>query len=109
MNIHAFKSKLVISLQKFFPEANITTVEKRSIILEMRVDISEHRFLEIYYNAFTNKKCYSLVSDNERIFGYDNYKYWHLHPADNPIKHVPCPEPSMEEVFSQIKGILSKS
>ncbi|MBI4653680.1 MAG: hypothetical protein HY752_01560 [Nitrospirae bacterium] len=93
--------------KKFFPEAHIKSTEKRGIIFEARVDISENVFLEIYYNSLTGKKSYSLISDNNRIFGYDNYKYWHLHPADNPSNHIPCKEPLMEEVFLNMKNLIS--
>ncbi|GAB4419566.1 MAG: hypothetical protein OHK0032_15470 [Thermodesulfovibrionales bacterium] len=62
MSFDAFKSELITSAQKFFPEACITIIEKRSIIVETRVDISEDVFLEIYYNALTGKKRWIVMT-----------------------------------------------
>ena len=107
MTFDAFKSEIITNVRKFFPNVRITITEKRGIILEARVDISEDAFLEIYHNALTGKKSYALITNGKRILGYDNYKYWHLHPLDNPARHIPCSEPSMEEIFSEMKDILS--
>lgn len=109
MKIDDFKDELVRHIQKFFPDAIITIVEKRGIILETRVRFSENTFLEIYCNALTGKKSFTLITDDRRIFGYDNYKYWHLHPVENPSKHIPCIEPSIEEVCLNAKNILTKN
>lgn len=107
MNIVEFKSELITNINNFFPKADITIVEKRGIMLEVRVNISEYVFVEIYYNALTGKKSYALINKGVRIFGCDNYKFWHLHPVDNPSEHIPCDEPTMQDVFSKVEDILS--
>jgi hypothetical protein len=66
------------------------------------VNISEYVFVEIYYNALTGKKSYALINKGVRIFGCVNYKFWHLHPVDNPSEHIPCDEPTMQDVFSKV-------
>lgn len=101
-----FKKELVSLAARYFPQSKIIYVEKRNIILEFRIDISQSTFIEIYYNSLTGKKSYALISNCERIFGYDNYKYWHVHPFSEPSKHIPCSEPSSEEVICNMLDIL---
>ncbi len=105
MNIKEFKKSLLKNTQKYFPQKTIDAVEKRGIIIEARINIKENVFVEIYYNALNQKKSYALISHSKRIFGYDNYKYWHVHPFDKPSAHVQCNEPPMEEIFSKIENI----
>lgn len=65
MNITEFKSELITNINNFFPKADITIVEKRGIRLEVRVNISEYVFVEIYYNALTGKKSYALINTEQ--------------------------------------------
>jgi hypothetical protein len=106
MNIIKFKNDFCFLAQEFFPGRKITILEKRSIILEIRLEISEFIFIEIYYNSLTDKKSYAIIKDNKRIASFDNYKYWHMHPCDDPDKHIACKEPSMREVFSYMNNIF---
>jgi len=105
MNTITFRNDFCSLAQEFFPNSKITILEKRNIILEIRLEISEFIFIEIYYNSLTDKKSYAFIKDNNRIAGYDNYKYWHIHPCGDPDKHIPCEEPSMKEVFSYMHNI----
>ncbi len=106
MSIPSFKKELLSNQKKYFSQYRFTYIEKRTIIIEMRINISQDSFIEIYYNSMTDKKCYTLIKNRKRIFGYDNYKHWHFHPVENPDNHIPCKEPSIEEVFLKIKDIL---
>jgi len=42
----------------------------------------------------------------ERVYGVDNLRSWHYHPFQAVEQHLPCPEPSVDEVFEKIKGIV---
>ncbi|MEQ8188008.1 MAG: hypothetical protein ABRQ39_08565 [Candidatus Eremiobacterota bacterium] len=101
------KNELVTLTARYFPLSKSISVEKRNIILEFRIDISQNTFIEIYYNSFTGKKSYALINNCQRIFGYDNYKYWHVHPCSDPSEHIPCSEPSSEEVLCNMRDILT--
>jgi hypothetical protein len=106
MTIDDFKKQVIFYNKQFFHEGRINFIEKRNIIFEGRITISESIFIEFYYNSFTGKKSYALICSNNRIFGYDNYKYWHVHPLNEIEKHIKCSEPSIENVFSEMKNII---
>ncbi len=106
MKIEDFRNLLISIAKRKFPDASITLTEKRKITVEARVRISEEVFIEIYYNILSNKKSFALIKNNQRIFGYDNYKYWHVHPRNSAADHVLCEEPSVEKVFEEIKEII---
>ncbi len=106
MNIDDFRSLIISITKRKFPDANITLTVKREITVEARVRISEEIFIEIYCNILSNKKSFALIKNNQRIFGYDNYKYWHVHPRNSATDHVLCEEPSVEKVFEEIKEII---
>jgi hypothetical protein len=106
MRIEEFKKLIVLAAKRHFPEANILLTEKRDLALEARIKISENIFVDVYYHSLTDKKSFVLINENQRIMGYDNYKYWHIHPRDNVASHAPCQEPSIEKVFEEMKNII---
>ena len=106
MKIEDFRNLLISAVKHNFPAASVTLTEKRGITLEARVKISEEIFLEVYYNTLNDKKSFALIKNNQRIFGYDNYKYWHVHPHNNVTTHVLCEEPPIERVFEEIKEVI---
>lgn len=106
MKTEDFRNLLLSTSRRNFPDASITFTEKRKITIEARVKISEKIFIEVYYNSFSEKKSFALIKNNQRIFGYDNYKYWHVHPMNSVTKHIPCEEPSIEKVFEEINEII---
>ncbi|MCH8317943.1 MAG: hypothetical protein IIA88_05510 [Bacteroidetes bacterium] len=108
MNISDFTDSLLAALRNDFPNAIITIKEKRGIIVEARIKLTEKVFLDVYFNSLTDKKSFALIHDDERIFGYDNYKYWHLHPFADSTKHIPCEEPGIKKVIQEIKEIIRK-
>ncbi len=107
MKIEDFRNLLISITKRKFPDASITLIDKRKITVEARVKISEEFFIEVYYNTLSDKKSFALIKNNQRVFGYDNYKYWHVHPLDSITDHVSCEEPSVEKVFEEIKEIIA--
>jgi hypothetical protein len=106
MKLEDFRDLLISVAKHKFTDASITLTEKRKISLEARIKISEEIFIEVYYNILSDKKSFALIKNNQRIFGYDNYRYWHLHPLNSVTAHIPCEEPSIEKVFEEIKDII---
>jgi hypothetical protein len=106
MRIEDYRKIIILAAKRNFSEASILLAEKRDIALEAKIKISENIFVEVYYNSLTDKKSFALIKENQRILGYDNYKYWHIHPRDNVTSHVPCQEPSVEKVFEEMKEII---
>ncbi len=64
--------------------------------------------MEVYINGLTGKKSFALTGNEKRVWGYDNYRYWHHHPIENPAGHVPCNEPSLKNIIDEVEIILAK-
>ena len=80
--------------------------EPESKALRLLISGIKESLVEVYYNSLTDKKSFALIKENQRILGYDNYKYWHIHPRDDVTSHVPCQEPSIEKNFEEMKEII---
>lgn len=109
MKLVEFKESLISIAKQKFPHAKLTIIERRNITIEVRVDISDKKFIEVYHNIFSEKKSFALIMNGRRVFGYDNYKYWHMHPMNKVEMHIPCEEPVMEVVFEEIEQKYVKS
>jgi hypothetical protein len=99
----SYREEIVDRLRKEFPQAEIEIHERRETITEIRATLGKKIFIEIYANELTRKRSYSLICDDDRVFGYDNYQYWHFHPMDNPNTHIACEEPTVLFVMKEIK------
>lgn len=103
------KEELLQSLHSFFPAAKVDIKERRGVILELRAYLDEATFIEVYANAMTGKRSFALISKGERVTGYDNYRFWHYHPPDNPDEHIPCSEPTIDLILSSFQDLLVRS
>ncbi|MDY7034149.1 MAG: hypothetical protein SVY10_19870, partial [Thermodesulfobacteriota bacterium] len=54
----------------------------------------------------TNRRSYSLIYKGNRIFGFDNYRFWHYHPVEEPNTHVSCKEPSASFTIQEIRKAI---
>lgn len=106
MTIAEFEVLFSTTVKQHFPEANLETREKRTTIFEARVWLDEETFIEVYFNSLTERKNYALVCRQQRVMGYDNYKFWHRHPFGEAQEHIPCNEPAFEEVIAEMKEIV---
>lgn len=103
---NALSKELLQSLRRYFPEAKIDSKERRGVIFELRAYLSEDTFIEVYANWLTGKRSFALIAKKMRISGYDNYKFWHHHPPDNPDNHIPCSEPAIDLILSYFKDVF---
>ena len=104
--LNELREELLESLGRHFPEAKIDSKERRGVIFELRAYVGEGTFIEIYANGLTGKRSFTLIARKMRISGYDNYKFWHHHPPDNPDNHIPCSEPAIDLVLSSFKDVF---
>jgi hypothetical protein len=59
--------------------------------LSVRVFLTDHTFINVFYNLATNKVAFAWIRENKRLYGKDNAKHgWHAHPFDAPENHQPC-------------------
>lgn len=104
--IEDFKNELGMYCKRYFPEAAARVEELLSCYIKLRILISPDLFIAIRYNAQNGRQDFQLIYRGERVFGIDNLKQWHYHPPENPEAHVPCLEPSLEEVFCKVKEVV---
>lgn len=106
MTLEDFQGHLSILLAHYFPDAVVEIRTKRMNVLEAKARLDDETFIAIYFNALTGKKSYALISHGRRLLGYDNYKFWHCHPAEKPEEHLPCQEPSLQSVLAEMRSLL---
>ena len=100
------RDEIVKTIKEEFPNAELEIHERRDTILEIRATLEKEIFIEVYANFSTNKRGYSLIYKGDRIFGYDNYRFWHYHPVTDPNTHISCEEPSVSFVIQQIRKAI---
>jgi hypothetical protein len=69
--------------------------------------INDSLFIDIYCNNGNKRFDFSLISQGNRIFGYDNLQNWHFHPYNEPNKHIFCEEPTLEQIFIETADIIN--
>lgn len=106
MTITEFEELFSTVVKAHFPEANLETRERRGTIFEARAWLDEETFIEVYFNSLTERKNYALVHRQQRVTGYDNYKFWHRHPFGKAQEHIPCSEPAFEEAIAEMKEVV---
>jgi len=108
ISLDATREQLFELFKKRFPDVKFVIDERRSAILEMRIFFNPKVFMEVYVNRLTDKKSFTLIENGKRIWGYDNYRYWHHHPIEKPSKHIQCNEPSLKKIADEIQTTLAK-
>ena len=108
ISLDALRDQLCDLFKKQFPDSEFTINERRSTILEIRIFFTPDLFMESYFNSITGKKSFALVESGKRIWGYDNYRYWHHHPIENPESHIPCNEPSLRKIVDEVQKVITK-
>ncbi|MBL7065133.1 MAG: hypothetical protein ISS49_13130 [Anaerolineae bacterium] len=102
MTADEFETKLRSALRTYFPDAKVTIKVQRGVLVDARIRLSDDLFIDVYFHALTQKHAYALIYRQQRRMGYDNYKFWHRHPLENPQKHEPCEPPTVEAVMAEM-------
>lgn len=106
MALKEFRRALTIALNHHLSEAKVTIRENRGVVLTCRAKVDTDTFVAVYFNALTGKTSYALIYCGQRVVGYDNYKFWHHHPAGEPDRHIPCPQPVPEEAIAELARVM---
>lgn len=105
--LQGFVGNVQREAKKVFPKATIEYEIVRSTHLYFRIKIDKITLIDIYFNTQTNRKDFSLIYRNNRIYGVDNLLEWHQHPYDDPTAHIPLfGETSIQEIFAKMKGVV---
>jgi len=103
----AFEAAFRTAVAAVLPSATVEVVARTIIVIKLRVDLDEGRFIDVFFNSRNRRADLSLIDDGRRIFGYDNLGDWHCHPPEAPERHEPCAEPDIED-FIRAAGALSR-
>ena len=106
--IETFLVELKVVLNKSFPDSHIKYLLNTPRSLKANVILNADTFISIRYNSRNGRKDYALIYKEQRVFGYDNLKTWHVHPFGASNTHLPCDEPVLKQIFIEIKDICER-
>lgn len=87
---------------------NVRRITPTSV--NIRVPIQSGQFVDAFHNEVTGRTAFTLINNNQRIFGADNTGSWHIHPFDDPARHDPLSAPmTFAEFLHSIEIRLFKS
>ncbi len=75
-----------------------------SAAINIRLSLSAGGFIDAFHNEQTGTTAFTLIHQDQRVFGADNTGEWHIHPFDNPDLHIPIHKAmSFDEFISEIE------
>lgn len=108
MNAFDF-SKQVIETSSHYDFINeIEVVLLDEPVVKIRAIIHSGIFVDVFHNAETGKYSFALIRDNDRIFGADNLRFWHIHPFENPDSHIETTPVSFSDFLEILKSSKDK-
>ena len=93
----AFEVAFRAALAAVLPSATAEVVARTIVAIKLRVDLDEHRFIDVFFNERNRRTDLALIERGRRVFGYDNLGNWHRHPLEAPERHEACEEPTLED------------
>ena len=73
-------------------------------VLKTRIFLNIEAFIDVYYNPANGNCSYTLVQNNQRIYGADNaFIGWHIHPFEDPSEHRLCDEIFFSEFIKNVE------
>ena len=108
MTLPEFKRALEAALHLHFPNVRLALTESRGVALTCRAELTDDVLLAVYFNALTGNTSYALIQQGQRVAGYDNHRFWPVHPLGAADQHVPCDEPTPEEAVAQLAAVNAK-
>jgi len=107
-DVNTFLLDLKEALTKTFPQAKLDFLLRTSKSLKLNILIEKTVFISVRYNSRNGRKDFALVSEGKRVFGYDNLKEWHFHPKEDPDNHIPCDEPSTDQILLEMRNLCEE-
>ena len=101
-----FFIRLRTEASQHWKDVPIVVLNRRVNFLKARIAIKKRLFIDVYYNAMNGRLSFALISEGERVLGYDKVKTWHCHPFEDPSQHVSCAEPALEQVFAEMAEVI---
>ncbi|MCR4405664.1 MAG: hypothetical protein NUW24_01905 [Anaerolineae bacterium] len=113
MTVDEFERQAYHTVQKFSFIKAITTVDKTTNTIKLRLHIASDCFVQVYANTLKGLLSYALILNRSRLYGRDcEGGMWHRHPYDHSDNHDFGPEGSkavtLDEFLAEVQDILSK-
>lgn len=105
MTLAGFRRALETAIHLHYPDARVAITESRGITLVCRVDVADDVFLAVYFSALTGNTSYALIRQGQRVAGYDNHRFWHMHPLGAAEQHIPCEALSPEQAIARLAAM----
>ena len=87
MNIIEFHNQAKVEAARNWIMGYGTLVLTKNTV-KVRLSIRENLYIDLYFNQRYGTTNYTLILDDERIYGRDCYDgTWHLHPYEEPNRH----------------------
>lgn len=99
----AFATSIIRTCNEIDEVTSYDTQLIDNVIVKMRIYLVTGVFVDIFYNSDTERIAYALIDSHNRIFGVDNTGGWHIHPFDEPSKHIPCDTVSFSDFMKMIQ------
>lgn len=106
-DLDSFEAAVRTAVAAVLPSGAVETVARTIIVIKLRVDLHDGRFIDVFFNSRNRRADLSLIDGGTRIFGYDNLGGWHCHRPEAPERHDPCAEPAVED-FSRTAVALGR-
>lgn len=108
MNALIFLQNVIDVCSKFEFVKTIDIILLDEPVAKARIEIESNIFIEVFFNAETQKYSFALIKNDERIYGIDNTKGWHIHPFENPKSHSPTEEMTFSQFMQMIEQTKGK-
>jgi len=101
MDLIQFEIQIRQSLIELSYVKRITIIRRTPISIKGLIDLENNYKIVAFYNQPFSIISFSLLCENERIYGIDldNRIGWHIHPEENPNYHKPTNAKSISEIL----------
>jgi hypothetical protein len=106
--VDAFQAKVQGLADYCFPASDPEVQETNRLRLKMRIVLSSNMFIDVFYSASKKRIDFALIKVGNRVFGIDNLSGWHRHPFGEVEQHEAMKDPTLEEIFSEIKSVTTE-
>jgi hypothetical protein len=107
LHLSQFEDQIRQEAKPCFPAATLSVVERGKYRLKIRIELNTQTFIDIFYNPCNGRTDFALIHNDRRMFGYDNLGGWHRHSLEAPEAHTACDEPSVRQVFQEMRAAFS--
>jgi len=90
------------------PEPKLIDLKAGSV--KLRIQLSEERFIDVYFNEKTKTLNSAMIEKGRRTFGINGYggRLWHMHPLGKMDEHVPVKPMTIESLLRRYTTVLKK-